>query len=140
MSTGRSDWKNGLVIQWITWSGSGTIDGVTYPSNLNFTEYFNYPNKNRDEFSRSAMGNGTKGDLVVRGEARYWAKAKITDIAFPNTQSGGLPTTPGNAFDQVQGNPLLSNPIIRSYRIVWDCSCPDKYDSKTIVTKLQISR
>jgi hypothetical protein len=136
VTTSKSGWDKGLVVQWITWSGSVTIGDVTTPVKLNFTEYFDYPKKNVDEFSYPAQGNKTSGELIVRGEARYWAMANLEGSTTPVSTSGGLPTTPGNAFEQAKNNPLLSNVIIRSYKIKWDCSCPEKYDSATKVTKL----
>ena len=134
--TAIKKWRKGLVIQHIKWGGSYTDirTGTVYPVNADFTEYFNYPSKKTDTFLQAARGNCTKGRVTLDAEAAYWPEARLQPGSTrPGGISGGLPISDGNAFDQIRGNPLISGKIVRKLIITWDCTTPDKYDSKTQV-------
>jgi len=135
-------WRKGVVIQHIKWGGSWTdMEGKTRPpidppGESDFTEYFDYPRKRTDTFSQPAKGNCTKGRITLNAVAAYWPEAKISPRSTrTGITSNGLPITDGNAFNKIQGNPLISGKIRRSLVISWDCSEPAKFDSKTKVSE-----
>ena len=138
VTSAHNDRKTGVISQWVTWSGSMTdYDGppTRYPIDKNFTEYFPFPRKKIDGFNQKAKGNCTKGDITLHAEAIYWPQATVnTKATTPAVISGGLPTNEGNGLNSIPPDAIISNKVVRTLQINWDCSTPDKFNSKTNVT------